>query len=86
MEGQSLAATEKGDHVPASLPEEQHKSQPGALINAGCSQLVPVTNTSPVAHLATDRGVRSPGKGGNKASSSPWIRAHPELLMATTKL
>lgn len=37
VEGQSLAATEESDHVPASLPEEQHKSQPGALINAGCS-------------------------------------------------
>lgn len=86
VEGQSLAATEEGDHIPASLSEEQHKSQPGPLINAGCSQLAPVTNTSPVAHSATDRHVRSPGKEGNKASSSPWIRAHSELLMATTKL
>lgn len=86
MEGQSLTVTKEGDHVPDPLPEEQHKSQPGSLINAGCSQLVPVTNTSPVAHSATDRGLGSPGKGGNKASSSPWIRAHRELLMATTKL
>lgn len=71
MEGQSLEATEEGDHVPDPLTEEQHKSQPGPLINAGCSQLVPVTNTFPVARSATDRGLGSPGKGGNKALSSP---------------
>lgn len=84
MKGQSMAAIEEGDHAPAPLPEEQHRSQPGPLIIAECSQLVPVTNkTSLGAHSATDRGEGSPGKGGNKALSPPRIRAHPELPMAT---
>lgn len=56
LKGQSLAAIKEADHAPAPLPKEQHKSQPGPLIIAGCSQLIPVTNkTSPVAHSATDR-------------------------------
>lgn len=59
----------------------------GGVIIAGCSQLVAVTNKpSPGACSAADRGVGSPGKGGNKALSPPTIRAHPELPMATTKL
>lgn len=58
VEGQSLAATEEGDHAPAPLPEEQYRSQSGPLIIAGCSQLGPVTNkTAPRAHSVTDRGV-----------------------------
>lgn len=84
---QELLAQEEGDHAPAPLPEEQHRSQPGPLIIAGCSQMVPVTNkTAPGTRSAADRGVGSPRKGGNKASSPAWIRAHPELPMATAKL